>query len=132
MKIGILNEKHGIVVVDGLEDLGYIQIELIEKQMPKGAKLSDLAFFYMADRDWIVINRDHALFEFYSEIMPIYLELSSESRKKCMEEKTMASFKEAFSLLNSVIRYRRLLNGKCDGNSINADSELQEEKEGAA
>ena len=37
MNIGILSEKQGIMVVDSLDDLGYIQVMQIKKQMPEGA-----------------------------------------------------------------------------------------------
>lgn len=110
MNIGILNEKQGIMVVDSLDDLGYIQIELIKKQMPEGAKLSDLAFFYMSDRDWIVINKTHKLYWYYSDIIPIYLELSAESRKECVAKAPTDTTKRAFYILDSVIRDRALIN----------------------
>lgn len=112
MKLGILNSELGIAVIDGLEDLGYIQTERIKKQMPEGAKMNDLAFFYMADRDWIVINKAHELYEYYSEIIPLYLELSEEGRKKSVVAAPTETIKAAFYILDGVIADRALIYGK--------------------
>ena len=109
MNIGILNEKQGIMAVDSLDDLGHLQIMQIKKQMPEGAKLSDLAFFYMVDRDWIVINKNHALYEFYSNIIPDYLELSEKSRKEFVVKAPTEIIKIAMNILDDVIRYRVFL-----------------------
>lgn len=110
MRLGILNEELGIVVIDSLDDLGNIQSEQIRKQMPEGTNLSDLAFFYMPDRDWVVINKDHELYWYYSEIIPAYLELSEKSRKECVEKAPTDTTKRAFYILDSVIRDRALIN----------------------
>ena len=108
MNIGILNEKLGIVVIDSLDDLGYIQTQQIKKQLPVGAELKDLAFFYMPDRDWIVINKSHILYDFYSQIIPTYLELSEKSRKECIAEVPADAIKRAFCILDDVILSRQL------------------------
>lgn len=112
MKLGVLNDELGIVVIDSLDDLGHIQTELIKKQMPEGANLNDLAFFYMPDRDWIVINKDHYLYWYYSEIIPVYLKLSEENRKKCVAEVPTDATKCAFHILDGVICDRTLIYGK--------------------
>ena len=112
MKIGVLNEKLGIMVVEGLEDLGHIQTEQIKEQMPEGAELKDLAFFYMPDRDWIVLNNSHEMYWYYSEIILIYLELSVESRKKAYIKAPTDTIKKAFDILDDVIRQRFLIYGK--------------------
>ena len=112
MNIGILNEELGIVVIYSLADLGYIQTVLIEKQMPEGANLNDLAFFYMPDRDWIVINKAHDLYWYYSEIIPIYLTLSEKSRKESMKAAPTETVKAALHILDGVIADRLLIYGK--------------------
>lgn len=112
MKLGILNEELGIVVIDSLADLGYIQTVLIKKQMPEGANMNDLAFFYMPDRDWVVINKSHVLYEYYSEIIPIYLTLSEKSRKKSMNAAPTDTVKSALRILDGVIADRLLIYGK--------------------
>ena len=53
MRLGILDAELSICTIDGLEDLGAIQERRIREQMPERARLEDLAFFYMPDRDWI-------------------------------------------------------------------------------
>lgn len=123
MKLGILNSDLGIAVIDSIEDIGKIQLERVKKQMPEGAKLKDLAFFYMADRDWIVINKNHCLFEYYSQIIPAYLELSAESRKKAYDGVPNRTVREGFDILEDVIRKRLLIYGK---------REVYAEKEGDA
>lgn len=112
MRIGVLDEKLGIMVVEGLEDLGYIQTKQIKMQMPEGATLNDLAFFYMPDRDWIVINKGHKLYDLYSQIIPCYLEMSVECRKKAHTAKLIDTVKNAFDILDDVIRQRFLIYGK--------------------
>ena len=112
MRLGILNSDLGIAVIDGLEDFGYIQIEKIKKQMPEGANLNDLAFFYMADRDWVVINKSHVLYEYYSEIIPIYLTLSEKSRKESIKAEPTETVKAALHILDGVIADRLLIYGK--------------------
>lgn len=110
MKLGILNEELGILMIESSDDLGQIQSEQIKKQMPEGVNLKDLAFFYMPKRDWVVINKDHELYGYYSEIIPVYLELSEKSRKECIEEAPTATLKCAFRILDGVIRDRVLIN----------------------
>lgn len=106
MRYGILNSELGIVVVEGIADLGDIQVRLLEKQMPEGASLNDLALFYMYDRDWIVINKSHHLYEYYSQIVPIYLELSADSRKKAYSAAPTDNIKRCFDILDDIIRRR--------------------------
>lgn len=109
MKLGILNADLGIAVVDSMDDLGDFYTELLKKQMPDGANLCDLAFFYMNDRDWIVLNKSNKRYEFYEEIIQVYLELSEEMRKKCFEEAPTGTIKNAFRILDSVIINRALI-----------------------
>lgn len=111
MRLGILNSELGIAVIDGIEDLGYIQTQQIMRQIPEGTELNDLAFFYMSDRDWIVINKNNYLYWYYSEIIQIYLELSAESRKECIAKAPTATVKSCLRMLDSVIRYRALIYG---------------------
>ena len=111
MKLGILNEDLGIATVDSLDDIGNIHIDIIKKQLPEGARLDDFVFFYMTDRDWIVMNKNHKLYQYYLDIITGYLELSEESRKKCVELVHTEMFKNAFAILDSVIIRRTLIYG---------------------
>ena len=106
MRYGILNSELGIAVIEGIEDLENMQVRLLEEQLPDGAVLNDLAFFYMPDRDWIVINKSHSLYEYYSELIPTYMELSADSRKKVRSTAPTDTIKEAFDILDGVIRRR--------------------------
>lgn len=107
MRLGILNEKLGVCTIDGLEDLGGIQEQKIVSQMPEGAKLSDLAFFYMPDRDWIVINKEHELCWYYSQIIQDYLGLSEEGRRQAADQAPMDEVVMALRILDDVIWRRR-------------------------
>ncbi len=116
MKIGILNKNLKIMVVDSLDDLGYIQTQQLKKILPEGAEPNDLAFFYMPDRDWIVINKSHILYDFYSQSIITYLELSESgrkecveaARKECVEAAPIDTIKQAFKILDDVILSRHL------------------------
>lgn len=109
MRYGILNRELGIAVIEGIEDLGDIQVRLLKEQMPEGADLKDLAFFYMYDRDWIVINKSHCLYEYYSELIPTYMELSADSRKEVQSAAPTYTVKSGLDLLDDVIRRRILI-----------------------
>lgn len=111
MRFGILNEELGIATIEGIDNIGYLQAEEMKKGLPDGVDLDTLAFFYMKDRDWIVINKKHPLVGFYSQIIPDYLELSADSRIKVREEVPNA-FKGIFEMLDSVIRDRILMHGR--------------------
>lgn len=109
MNIGILNEKHGIMVLEGIEDLGHLQVEMIKRKLPEGCNLNDFAFMYMPDRDWIVINKGHRMYDFYSQTIPVYLELSADTRQKCTEQAPVETIKQAWRILDDVIYRRKLL-----------------------
>ena len=109
MKLGILNSELGIAVIEGIEDLGDIQVQIIKKHMPEGVSLNDLAFFYMPDRDWIVINKSHHLYEYYSQIVPTYLELSVDHRKEAYAAAPTDTLRLGFDILDEVITQRLLI-----------------------
>lgn len=111
MKIGILNSELGIATIDSTDDLGIIQINEIERQRPEGAEFDHLAFFYMADRDWIVINKSHNMYKYWLDIIMIYLKLSENSRKKAYEEAPNDTIRSGFDILEDVIKARILIYG---------------------
>lgn len=108
MRLGIINAELGICGIDSIEDLGAIQEERIKAQMPENTCLGDLAFFYMYDRDWIVINRSHALHEPYTEIIQSYLGMSEEERRKLYIQ-TPTNIKGALRILDGIISRRALI-----------------------
>lgn len=108
MKLGVLNGELGIFVVDGLGDLGALPEKRLRSQMPKGAELGDLAFFYVPDRDWIVVNSSHPFAEYYAEIISCYLELSEEGRREAVANAPTDVVKAALRILDDVIWRRRL------------------------
>lgn len=112
MRLGILDAELGICTIDGLEDLGAIHERRIREQMPEGARLEDLAFFYMPDRDWIVVNRSHRLQEYYTLIIQDYLGLSEDVRKKVVGQAPTKEVFEALRILDDIIFRRRLIYGK--------------------
>lgn len=112
MRLGVLNRELGIFAIDSLEDLGAIQEKQIRGQMPEGAGLNDLAFFYMKDRDWVVLNRSHALYEYYADIISCYLELSETGRREATEKAPVEEVKAALRILDSVIWARQQICGK--------------------
>ena len=109
MKLGILNERLGVCTIEGLGDLGGIQEQKIVSQMPEGVRPDDLVFFYMADRDWIVINKSHELYEYYAQIIQIYFELSEGDRKWAAEQAPAEETVRAFRILDDVIYRRKLI-----------------------
>lgn len=112
MRLGILNKKLGVFAIEGLGDLGGIQEQKIVSQMPEGAKLDDLAFFYMKDRDWIVVNKIHRLYEYYAQIIQDYLELSEEGRKQAAEQAPMEEVVDALRILDGVIWRRKQMHAR--------------------
>lgn len=109
MRLGILDAELDICAIDGLEDLGAIQERRIREQMPEGARLEDLAFFYMPDSDWIVVNRGHRLSGYYADIIKMYLELPPKGWKQCA---ACGEVKDALKTLDGIIFRRRLIYGK--------------------
>ena len=109
MRLGILNEKLGVYTIEGLRDLGGIQEQKIVAQMPEGVKPNDLVFFYMADKDMIVLNSGHELYEYYAQIIQIYFELSEGDRKWAAERAPAEETARAFRILDDVIWRRRLI-----------------------
>ena len=114
MRLGVLNKELGIFAIDGQGDLGSIQEKRLMGQMPEGARLDDLAFFYMGDRDWIVINRSHALYEYYATIISCYLELSENGRKEAAAEAPVDEAREALQILDGVIWRRGLIDNRLE------------------
>lgn len=111
MRLEILNEKLGICTIKGLRDLGSIQKQEIMSQMPEKMKPDDLAFFYMPDRDWIVINRNHELYEYYAQIIQDYLELSEEGRKQAVAQAPVKEVVQGLRILDGVILRRKAIYG---------------------
>nr|WP_296458299.1 hypothetical protein [uncultured Acetatifactor sp.] len=109
MRLGILDAELSICTIDGLEDLGAIQERRIREQMPERARLEDLAFFYMPDRDWIVVNRGHRLSGYYADIIKTYLELPPKGRKQCA---ACGEVRDALKILDDIIFRRRLIYGE--------------------
>ena len=109
MRLGILNGELGIAVIEGIEDLGHLQSEEIKKNIPEGATIESLAFFYMPDRDWIVLNKGHELYWFYSDAIPVFLELSEKSRKECVAQAPTDTVRKAWEILEEVIMRRQLI-----------------------
>ena len=109
MKLKILDGELGIVAIDGMGDLDTWHIEKIEKNIPDGANINDLVLLYMEDRDLIVLNRCANLYEFYSDIIPIYLQLSERSRKKAYDNAPFRNIIECYDILNYVIQNRSLM-----------------------
>lgn len=117
MRLGILNKKLGVCTIDGLEDLGTIHEKHIREQMPKGARLEDLVFFYMPDRNLIIVNMSHELYEYYAQIIQNYLELSEEGRNQAAEQAPVEEVTRALRILDDVIWRRRLIN-EMGGNKV--------------
>ncbi len=109
MRFGVINKKLGICIVEGLEDLDAIQWKKIGTHMPEGARMEDLAFFYMPNRDWIVVNKSNELYEYYAQIIQCYLELSEDGRKQAVEQAPMDEVVRALRILDDVIRRRKLI-----------------------
>lgn len=68
MLMEIISVDQGIASISGGEDMDGTQLEELKKGIPENAGLKDLVFFYIPDRDWIVINRDHTLYDDYLQL----------------------------------------------------------------
>lgn len=112
MRFGIIDEESGIFTIEGVEELGGIQERRIRIQMPEEAKFDDLAFFYISDRDWIVLNRSHIMYEYYAIIVSCYLKLSAEGRRESARRAPTDTVRKALRILDDVIMRRALLYGK--------------------
>lgn len=112
MRLGVLNAELSIFTIEGLKELESIQEKYIKVQMPEGAKSDDLTFFYISSRDWIVLNRNHALYEYYATIISCYLELSVEGRRESVRRAPTDGIRKALEILDNVIMHRSLMYGK--------------------
>jgi len=106
MRLEFVNKELGIAAIDSIEDLGEIQVSHLKMQYGQNANLDELAFFYMSDRDWIVINKSHPRYDFYLQIMIVYLALSPEGRNKAKEQAPENVIKRALYILDGVIKDR--------------------------
>ena len=109
MKLSILNADLGIAGVDSPDDLDNSHVDMIKKQMREGDRLENFVLFYIPDRDWIVINKNHKLYEEYLEIITCYLELPEISRNECAELAPTEMIKNVFAMLDAVIIRRTLI-----------------------
>lgn len=114
MKIEIVNEYLGIVGLNSIEDLGEVQVWQLKKQYGGNTNLSRLTFFYMPDRDWIVINKSHPKYDMYLQIIEAYLLASQDGRNEAHERAlTMkAPIKSALYILDGVIADRKRICSK--------------------
>lgn len=106
MKLEILNGTLGIAGINDIRDIGEERMVQLTLQFGKAMNLNDLAFFYMKDRDWIVVNKAHERYEFYFDIIQSYLDLSESSRKEAMNLAPNNVTKNALFILDNVIRDR--------------------------
>lgn len=112
MSIEVISVDQGIVSISGAGDMGCTQLEELKKQLPENAGLKDLVFFYIPDRDWIVINKGHALYDDYLQVISSYLGLSAEARKESMVQATTDTVKRAFRILDGIIIRRSFIYGE--------------------
>ena len=106
MRLEILNGTLGIAGINDISDIGEVRMEQLKLQFGRAMNLNDLAFFYMKDRDWIVINKAHERYEFYLDVIQAYLQLSESSRQEAMNIAPHEVIRKAFFILDGVIRNR--------------------------
>lgn len=102
VRIKILNAEHSI---------GLCNVEGIPEWVTKYGPAKDVTFFYCHERDWIVLNKDNANYEFYKMIVEKYLSLDDEGKLRINEiaRKTNINVYKALRCLNWIIRVRRKL-----------------------
>ena len=106
MRLEILNGTLGIAGINDIRDIGEERLVQLGLQFGKAMNLNDLAFFYMKDRDWIVINKAHESYEFYLDIIQSYLQLSESLRQEAINLAPHEVIRDAFFILDGVIRNR--------------------------
>lgn len=109
MKLSILDEELSICTIEGLDDLAPVYDKELRAAVPEGERPEDMVFFYMAERDWIVINKSHALYEVYLNLMISYLGLSTEARKDIGVYAPTEGTRKALRILNDIIIRREMI-----------------------
>ena len=106
MKLEFVNEGLGIAAIDSLKDLGDVQLYHLVKTYGENAKLDNLVFIYMPDRDWIVLNKAHAMYSHYLCIIENYITLSPEARNEAQEHAPNYIIKSALYMLEGILKDR--------------------------
>lgn len=66
----------------------------------------NMSFFYLADTDTIVLNKDHAYYEFYAFLIENYLKFDEEKRN-ILREQSPESIKGSIQSIDIVINHRK-------------------------
>ncbi len=88
------------------KDHGIVSVSL--SQFRKDSQ--GIAFLYYPGRDWIIVNEDNADFDFWKEIVPIYVGFTDFQKKEFyhsdeMQRSTMVM--KCIAVLNRIVRIRR-------------------------
>ena len=102
MRIKLLNIEHSI---------GSCNIEDIPEWVSRFGPAEEVAFFYVHQRDYIVLNEDNPNFELYKIVVEQYEDFSDLSKKEFAEKckNDFPKVAEALKVLNYVNRIRRNL-----------------------
>ncbi len=80
MRLEIVNEDLGIAVLNNVNDFGEYK-EKIQKEYGSDVDFTKITVLFLKEKNLIVINKSHPLFEYYFDIIQAYLVLSAESRQ---------------------------------------------------
>lgn len=95
MEAKFIDKDHGIVAVS-------------LSQFRKDSQ--DIAFLYYPGRDWIIVNEDNTNFDFWKEIVPIYVGFTDFQKKEFYHSDEMqrsAMVMKCIVVLNRIVRIRR-------------------------
>ena len=81
----VINEKIGIAKCS-LKDLTAEQVNQFLGQWEPGAKIGSLILFYDKEDDLIVLNSSSKAYQFWNDIVEVYLIAEGENKKRLEEE----------------------------------------------
>lgn len=88
------------------KDHGIVSVSL--SQFRKDSQ--GIAFLYYSGRDWIIVNEDNADFDFWKEIVPIYVGFTDLQKKEFChsdEMQRLTMVMKCIAVLNRIMRIRR-------------------------
>ncbi len=90
-----------------INDLTLEQASSFLSQWEDGAKLGTLTMFFNPDTGYLVLNKDHAQYEFYLKLAKAYLSASEKELEK-YRERFGGKFGETLSAMNNFREYKRV------------------------
>lgn len=107
MRVEIVNEDLGIAAVNNVNDFGEYK-EKIQKEYGSDVDFAKITVLFLKEKNLIVINKSHPLYEQYLDIIQAYLELSVASRQVAVRNAPSDTIKSLLSELDKTINEREM------------------------